>query len=222
MADGGTLFLDEIGELPKKMQVKLLRVLQENRVFRIGDSKGRRLNVRFIAATNQDLEKLMNENKFRSDLYYRLDVIQVKMPSLRERTEDIPELANYFLKQFAAQYQMPVPLLKEEVITQLVAYKWPGNIRELRNLMERITVLAENGYINWEELTQHFNLLRKKVEQKRITDMSLLQEKEELEKERIIQLLEKYNGNKSVAAKKLGISRVTLYKKIQQFKINTR
>ncbi|WP_121639129.1 sigma-54-dependent Fis family transcriptional regulator [Virgibacillus sp. Bac330] len=221
MADGGTLFLDEIGELPKKMQVKLLRVLQENRVFRIGDSKGRRLNVRFIAATNQDLEKLMNENKFRSDLYYRLDVIQVKMPSLRERTEDIPELAKYFLKQFAAQYQMPVPLLKEEVITQLVAYKWPGNIRELRNLMERITVLAENGYINWEELTQHFNLLRKKVEQKRITDMSLLQEKEELEKERIIQLLEKYNGNKSVAAKKLGISRVTLYKKIQQFKINT-
>ncbi|RYG73210.1 PAS domain-containing protein [Lentibacillus lipolyticus] len=223
MADGGTLFLDEIGELPKDMQVKLLRVLQEHKVYRIGDSHGKKVNVRFIAATNQNLESLMNQKEFRSDLYYRLNVIQVRMPSLKERTEDIPELANYFLHQFAAQYQMPVPELKEEVLHKLTSYDWPGNIRELRNLMERIIILSENGYINWEELSNHFELPSTDVEEvseAQEIDTSLSQEKKALEKEMIERLLQKNNGNKSSTSRELGISRVTLYKKLKQYGIN--
>jgi len=133
--------------------------------------------VRFIAATNQNLESLVHQKEFRSDLYYRLNVLQVRMPSLKERTEDIPELANYFLHQFAAQYQMPVPELKEEAIDKLLIHDWPGNIRELRNLMERIIILSENGYINWEELSSHFEPPSTAVRETEEIDMSLSHEK---------------------------------------------
>src|SRR5699024_5660205 len=151
-ADGGTLFLDEIGELPLDMQVKLLRVLQEDKIYRIGDAVGRKVNVRFVAATNQSLIELMQEKKFRSDLYYRLNVIQLTMPPLRERTDDIPQLAQLFLEQYALKYQMPVLEMEQSAMHILLQYSWPGNVRELKNIMERLVILTEKPRITKNEL----------------------------------------------------------------------
>src|SRR5699024_7999129 len=131
MAEEGTLFLDEIGELPLEMQVKLLRVLQENRIYRVGDAEGKDIHVRVIAATNQDLHQLMEEKNFRSDLFYRLNIIQLTMPSLSERVDDIPDLAHMFLQQFAAKYQVPSPELQQDAVNTLCSFPWPGNVREL-------------------------------------------------------------------------------------------
>src|SRR5699024_4810459 len=119
MAEDGTLFLDEIGELPLEMQVKLLRVLQENRIYRVGDAEGKDINVRVIAATNQDLHRLMEEKNFRSDLFYRLNIIQLTMPPLSKRVDDIPDLAQMFLQQFSVKYQVPAPELKQDAVDTL-------------------------------------------------------------------------------------------------------
>ena len=143
MADGGTIFLDEIGELPLDMQVKLLRVLQENRIYRIGDSFGREVDVRVIAATNQNVLEMMEEKKFRQDLFYRLNVIQLTMPPLRQRQEDIPILTQIFLEQFAKKYQVPIPVIPNRTMQILLSYSWPGNVRELKNMMERLIILCE-------------------------------------------------------------------------------
>ncbi|WP_087973206.1 sigma-54 interaction domain-containing protein [Oceanobacillus rekensis] len=220
VADGGTLFLDEIGELPLEMQVKLLRVLQENNLYRIGDSKGRMINVRFIAATNHNLEQLMEEKKFRSDLFYRLNVIQLTMPPLRERLDDINELSDMFLKQFALKYQVPIPEMKREAFDLLLQYNWPGNIRELRNIMERIIILTEKAQVTKKDILSYLptnyaghNHLEKKAVN------SLPQEKEDIEKQLIVKTLQETNGNKSEAATRLGISRVTLYNKIKKYGI---
>ncbi|MFD1851118.1 sigma-54 interaction domain-containing protein [Oceanobacillus bengalensis] len=220
MADGGTIFLDEVGELPLEMQVKLLRVLQENVLYRIGDSTGKKINVRFIAATNQNLEQLMEEKKFRSDLYYRLNVIQVKMPPLRNRLEDIPELTQVFLNQYAAQYQVPLPRIEEGAMEELMHYHWPGNIRELRNLIQRIVILTESPIINQNNLLDFFhNEISTPYQPEKKASFSLPQEKEAMEKQLIEETLIKMNGNKSKAAKILGISRVTLYNKMKKFRI---
>ena len=221
MAHGGTLFLDEVGELPLEMQVKLLRVLQEQVLYRIGDSKGRKVDVRFIAATNQDLIKLMEEKKFRSDLYYRLNVIQLTMPPLRERVEDIPLLAQYFLEQFASRYQVPVPEIQPDAMPVLLQHPWPGNVRELRNLMERVVILSEKPVIQKEDLVSFFQhpdapaFSERGAENRR----SLSSEKDHMEKQLIEQALKETAGNKSQAARKLRISRVTLYKKLKKYQI---
>jgi sigma-54 dependent transcriptional regulator, acetoin dehydrogenase operon transcriptional activator AcoR len=222
MAHGGTLFLDEVGELPPEMQVKLLRVLQEQVLYRIGDSKGRKVDVRFIAATNQDLIKLMEEKKFRSDLYYRLNVIQLTMPPLRERVEDIPLLAQYFLEQFASRYQVPVPEIQPDAMPVLLQHPWPGNVRELRNLMERVVILSEKPVIQKEDLVSFFqhpaaasSFSEPGAENRR----SLSGEKDHMEKQLIEQALKETAGNKSQAARKLRISRVTLYKKLKKYQI---
>ena len=221
MAHGGTLFLDEVGELPLEMQVKLLRVLQEQVLYRIGDSKGRKVDVRFIAATNQDLNKLMEEKKFRSDLYYRLNVIQLTMPPLRERVEDIPLLAQYFLEQFASRYQVPVPEIQPDAMPVLLQHPWPGNVRELRNLMERVVILSEKPVIQKEDLVSFFqhpdapSFSERGAENPR----SLSGEKDHMEKQLIEQALKETAGNKSQAARKLRISRVTLYKKLKKYQI---
>ncbi|BAC13304.1 transcriptional regulator [Oceanobacillus iheyensis HTE831] len=217
MADGGTLFLDEVGELPLEMQVKLLRVLQENRIYRIGDSQGKQVNVRFIAATNQKLEQLMDEKQFRSDLFYRLNVIQLTMPPLRERLEDIEILAKSFSDQFAKKYQVLVPEISEEAYEYLNQYKWPGNIRELRNLMERIIILHENSLVKKEDMQRY--LPQATDFQSSETSSNLPLEKELMEKQLIEATLQQLEGNKSKAAEKLGISRVTLYHKIKKYNI---
>ncbi|WP_077603268.1 sigma-54 interaction domain-containing protein [Oceanobacillus sojae] len=217
MADGGTIFLDEVGELPLDMQVKLLRVLQENRIYRIGDSRGKQIDVRFIAATNQDLEKLMQENKFRSDLFYRLNVIQLTMPPLRDRKKDIEILAETFLKQFALKYQTSIPELPAETMEVLRHYHWPGNIREIRNLMERVIILHEGTTLTRQDI---LSFLPVSFSNPPLTHTeSLPLEKENMEKVSIEQALELCNGNKSKAARQLGISRVTLYQKIKKYNL---
>ncbi|MFA1819240.1 sigma-54 interaction domain-containing protein [Virgibacillus oceani] len=222
LADGGTLFLDEVGELPLEMQVKLLRVLQEETLYRIGDSKGRKIDVRFVAATNQNLKRLMEEKQFRSDLYYRLNVIQLTMPPLRNRIEDIPELAQDFLKQFALRYQVPAPEIEGEALKFLLEYGWPGNVRELRNFMERIIILSEKPFITKTDMLTFFPNAGWK-EEKTVDNLGdhrtppLPEEKENLEKQQIEDMLLRTNGNKSLAAKKLGISRMTLYNKLRKY-----
>ncbi|MFC4024334.1 sigma-54 interaction domain-containing protein [Oceanobacillus longus] len=220
MADGGTLFLDEVGELPLEMQVKLLRVLQENSVYRIGDSKGKTINVRFIAATNQNLEQLMEEKRFRSDLFYRLNVIQLTMPPLRDRIDDINELSEMFLKQFASKYQVPIPEIESDAFNMLLQYNWPGNIRELRNLMERIIILTEEAKITKDDLLSYLPSTSSIWKNSETEESNTIpQEKKNLEIQLIEKTLQETNGNKSDAAKRLGISRVTLYNKMKKYGI---
>ncbi|GAB3057972.1 sigma-54 interaction domain-containing protein [Virgibacillus ainsalahensis] len=220
MANGGTLFLDEVGELPLDMQVKLLRVLQENTLYRVGSSEATSINVRFIAATNQDLEERMDKKQFRSDLFYRLNVIQITMPPLRQRINDIPELVKTFLKQFAIQYQVPTPTLSQDAMESLLQYHWPGNVRELRNVMERVIILSEKSMLNKQDLISFFQPSgRRERTQDTVHVHSLTQQKENMEVQKIEETLKQCNGNKSAAAKILGISRVTLYNKIKKFGI---
>ncbi|WP_100010176.1 sigma-54 interaction domain-containing protein [Lentibacillus sediminis] len=220
MANGGTLFLDEVGELPLDMQVKLLRVLQENIIYKVGSSSGKTVDVRFIAATNQNLEQQMQEKQFRSDLFYRLNVIQITMPPLRQRINDVPELAKLFLKQFAVQYEVPLPTLDQDAVESLIQYHWPGNVRELRNIMERVIILSEKSVIKRQDLLVFFHSTStpQNVPQTE-RGHSLVQEKENIEKKRMEEALDQNNGNKTAAAKVLGISRVTLYSKMRKYGI---
>jgi formate hydrogenlyase transcriptional activator len=147
LADSGTLFLDEIGDLPAQAQAKLLRVLQEREVQRVGSTRGVPINVRLISATNQDLRVGMQSGQFRQDLFYRLSVFPIRVPALRERIEDIPRLATHFLRRFAERQHTPVPRLADGVCEQLMAYDWPGNVRELQNVIERAVIIAHGGLI---------------------------------------------------------------------------
>jgi len=151
LANGGTIFLDEIGDMPLNLQVKLLRVLQEKEVERIGSSKPIKIDVRIIAATNRNLEKLIKEGKFREDLYYRINVVPIYIPPLRERKEDIPVLVNYFLEVFNKEYGKNVKVSKE-VFEVFLNYHWPGNVRELRNVLERMVILDTDGILTYEDL----------------------------------------------------------------------
>ena len=222
-AHGGTLFLDEIGELPLEMQVKLLRVLQEGEIVRVGGTKSRKVNIRIIAATNRNLEEMVKEGSFRSDLFYRLNVIQMTMPPLRERLEDIPELVQVFLSEFAAQYQMEIPSFTEDALDHLLHYQWPGNVRELRNTLERIIVLTERSTIDKHELMKYFQADLVSEPSPAIVleqSESLKRERTVFEKKQIEYALQIHNGNKTAAAKALGISRVSLYKKMQRYQID--
>jgi formate hydrogenlyase transcriptional activator len=145
LADGGTIFLDEVGELPADTQVKLLRVLQEQEFEPIGSSKTVKVNVRIIAATNRDLSAAVSEGKFRSDLFYRLNVVPIRNPPLRERESDVPLLVSFFLQKFAKQFNKPTKQISDEMMQRLRRYPWPGNIRELQNVIERAVVLSPDG-----------------------------------------------------------------------------
>jgi DNA-binding NtrC family response regulator len=149
LAQGGTLFLDEIGEVPLPLQAKLLRVLQEHEVERVGDTRPRRVDVRIIAATNRNLAEEVQAGRFRQDLYYRLNVFPIENPPLRERREDIPQLAEHFLRITAKQFKQPVPRLNESHLRQLAAHNWPGNIRELQNTVEQAVILARQGALQF-------------------------------------------------------------------------
>lgn len=215
MADGGTLFLDEIGMLPLDMQVKLLRVLQEREVYRIGGAKSKKVNIRVIAATNSNLEDMVKKGLFRDDLFYRLNVVTIHIPSLRERIEDIPILVNTFIDEYTIKYQKKKPTLLESAMELFTDYQWPGNIRELRNVVERMVIFNEKSTINAGDLISIFPV----TIDERIEKEGLAQEKALLEKERIKEVLIETYGNKSAAAEKLGISRVSLYKKIKKYNI---
>ncbi|WP_410912896.1 sigma 54-interacting transcriptional regulator [Priestia filamentosa] len=229
LAKGGTLFLDEIGEMPLEMQVKLLRVFQERRYYRVGGEKEIDINFRLIAATNRDLHELMKEGKFREDLYYRLNVVSLHIPPLRERKEDIIELTHYFLNDFSLSYQRPIHEFPPEVIQEMLRYDWPGNIRELRNIVERLIVFATDGVIKREYLP--FNTSNISFEstlknassviiENDSTILPLQEEMNQYEKKIIERALQILNGNKVECAKQLGITRATLYNRLKRLGIN--
>ncbi|WNS75141.1 sigma 54-interacting transcriptional regulator [Bacillus sp. DTU_2020_1000418_1_SI_GHA_SEK_038] len=215
MADGGTLFLDEIGMLPLDMQVKLLRVLQEREVYRIGGNASIKVNIRIVAATNSDLEDMVKKGTFREDLYYRLNVVTLKVPPLRERIDDISVLVNHFAGEFAVKYQKELPTLTNSALEVFTNYQWPGNIRELRNVVERMIIFIDKSAITAEDVLNIFPI----IQHENMNKEGLAQEKASLEKDRIKEVLIETYGNKSAAAKKLGISRVSLYSKIKQYDI---
>lgn len=220
MADGGTLFLDEIGELQPHLQVKLLRILQDGIVDKIGGTKQIKVDVRIIAATNKDLEKLIEKGGFREDLYYRLCVIPINLPPLRERRGDIPLLTDYFLKSCLKKMNMDKVKIDKKAMKLLVDYRWPGNVRELENMVERMVVTNQTGTIREEDIPDKIRFEQKKIGKALLElpeDGIML---EELEKEIIIKAFEKCGRNQSKTARYLGLTRNTLLYRMNKFKIN--
>ena len=221
MADHGTIFLDEIGELPLNMQVKLLRVLQEQEIERIGGTKPVRIDVRVIAATNRNLEKMMEEKKFREDLYYRLMVFPIHIPALRERKKDIEPLAEYFLKELNNRYKGNKHLA-ENCMMILENYQWPGNVRELKNIVERAFIISQSDEITTESIpitdaNAHMNKYRKAKESLAIdTDIPMEEAVKQLEMIYMDKAFEKY-GNVRDAAESLGMSASTFVRKRQKY-----
>lgn len=216
LANGGTILLDEIGDMPLTMQAKLLRVLQEKEVERLGGNILKNIDVRIISSTNKDLEKLVKKNEFREDLFYRLNVMVIKLPALRERKEDIEALTNELKMKIANRLGIYVEGISPDAIEYLKSYNWPGNIRELENVIERsINLLDTDLIIKPKHLPAR--LTRKKSKTYLMGNRNLKSIVEDVEKEVIMECLEKTKGNKNKAAKILGISRVGLYKKIERY-----
>ncbi|GAV23606.1 sigma-54 interaction domain-containing protein [Carboxydothermus pertinax] len=219
LAHNGTIFLDEIGDMPLAMQAKLLRVLQEKEVERLGDNKTRKINVRVIAATNQDLEELIKQKKFREDLYYRLNVVSLYVPALRERIEDLPLLIKHFIDKFNREYRTKVTTISPEVMDIFMKYSWPGNIRELENVLERCFNLVEGKVIAKKYLPPY--LLANELGEGEVSlGQSLPELIEAYEKELIMAALAKTKGNKSKAANLLGISRQWLHRRLKYFNLH--
>ncbi len=209
VAHRGTLFLDEIGEMSANIQVHLLRVLEEKEFTRVGGNELIKVDVRVISATNKDMKNAIAKGQFREDLYYRLNVVTIDLPPLRERKEDILLLAQHFLEKFAVENQKQIAGFSPEATDFLLKYQWPGNVRELENAIERAVILANNSYIEVADLPQENLLLAKPA----LSTGSL----REVEKQRILNTLSETSGNYSKAAKILGISRATLYNKIKSY-----
>jgi transcriptional regulator with PAS, ATPase and Fis domain len=220
LANGGTLFLDEIGEMDYAMQVKLLRVLQENVFFRIGGAKEVRVDVRIVAATNKDLEEMVEKGKFRRDLYYRLNVVAMEIPPLRDRKGDIPELVYEFMNEFSQQHNKKIDDISSDLMTAFLKYDWPGNVRELRNIIERLVVLAEGPVINKEFLPP---LLQDKLRSRAgsvPSGLILETATRDVERSIILKALAGAGGNKAKAAQTLGIPRSTLYYRMSKLEIS--
>lgn len=228
LAKNGTLFLDEIGEMPLDMQVKLLRLLQEKRFFRVGGTKEIEVDFRIVAATNRDLSELVKEGKFREDLYYRLNVVSLEIPPLRKRPEDIIELTHYFLYECSIKYNRPIHGISQTIMQALLQYDWPGNIRELKNVVERLVVFSEDGEIKLEDLPFEVDEFIKSADRnrKQISDFSnmndnrpLKDQLEDYEREIILRELKSVDGNKLECAKNLDITRATLYNRMNRLGI---
>jgi len=223
LAQGGTLFLDEIGEMPLEMQVKLLRLLQEKKYFPIGGTKEKEVDFRVIAATNRDLKQLVEEGKFREDLYYRLNVVSIEIPPLRKRPEDIIELTHYFLYETSIKYKRPIHGISQEVMQALLQHEWKGNIRELKNVIERLVVFSEDGEIKLEHLPFEVEGIQKRNSIPHEVDTaeskSLAERLEDVERRILKYELERAKGNKMAVAKKLKITRATLYNRLKKLGI---
>jgi len=217
-AHDGTLFLDEIGDMSLATQAKILRVLQENEFERVGGNKTIKVDVRIIAATNKDLERAVEEGAFRKDLFYRLSVVPVLLPPLRERKKDIPLLAEHFLKKYAEKNQRLIQGFAPEAVDVLMRYHWPGNVRELENCVERAVILCREQFITPNELPIAFQTLNETDESGKI-DVSTGFTLQEVEKELILKTLEQTNGNRTRAAEILGITRQTLLNKLKEYKL---
>ncbi|AXE19637.1 sigma-54-dependent Fis family transcriptional regulator [Runella rosea] len=208
-AHGGTLFLDEIGNLSLPMQAKLLTVLQNRTVTRVGSNKTKQIDVRIICATNQPIGQMVAERTFRQDLLYRINTIELRIPPLRERPEDIVPLTELFLKQYRHQYKRVVTALSAALIKQLQRYHWPGNVRELRSAVERAVILTQQNTLQPEDFFQNAF-----TETSQFTETYQL---EEMEKQLIVKAMKKYNGNITEVAKELGLSRQALYRRMEKY-----
>jgi hydrogenase-4 transcriptional activator len=216
MADGGTLFLDEIGDMPLELQPKLLRVLQEREFERLGSAQAIRVNVRVVAATNQDLAELVSKKLFRADLFYRLNVIPICLPPLRERVHDIPLLTEFFVAKFSACFKKPIDLIPDDVVEVLKAHDWPGNIRELQNFIERAVLFSPGSVLHLPPD------LKPTVKQ---SSESASRTLADANREHILETLEQVNwliGGRKGAANRLGLPRTTLLYKMRKLGIETR
>jgi len=242
-ADGGTIFLDEIGDMPLSTQAKLLRVLENREVVPVGANTARPIDVRIIAATNRDLRERIANGEFREDLYYRLAVVEVEMPALRERLEDLPLLVDHFMHDFSERHGKSIPSISEDLLLVLRAHAWPGNVRELRNAVETMVVLDTDGVLGVEDLPMMLRALKPVAlpigqpssETGAAAELGIVQEAEgvnppgksdyppigktleEVERDMILGTLEAMEGNRQKAAKQLGIGERTLYRKIKGY-----
>jgi DNA-binding NtrC family response regulator len=218
MASGGTLFLDEITEMPASMQVKLLRVVQEREVLRVGGTDPIKVDVRFIAATNRDIQEALKKGDFREDLYFRVNVVTLHIPPLSERRDDIPILSYYFLKKYNALMKKEIREISPEVITILQDYDFPGNVRELENIIERGVALANGDSIEIAHLPEDLKIMSIKTFRKREGNIPSL---EDQERAYIQWVLKEVNGNRTIAAQVLGIDRVSLWRKLRKYDLET-
>lgn len=219
-ANSGTLFLDEVGEIPEAMQVKLLRVLQAGEFERVGSTKTIRTDVRLICATNKNLKIQVAQGRFREDLFYRINVILLEIPPLRERPEDISLLTHHYLKYFSERNRKAIDKITPEALNLLSKYDWPGNVRELKNIVERMVVLSRSNVINVDQIPEDIRRGEKSFPSKSISIGKGGATLQEMENEMIRRTLVEANYNKSLAAKRLGISRRTLYRKMSEYKVD--
>jgi two-component system response regulator HydG len=213
-AQGGTLFLDEIGDMPVDLQAKLLRALQEREVKPVGSTERRHINIRIIAATNRDLESAIRTGAFRQDLYFRLNVVQIKLPPLRERKSDIQLLVISFLEKFSDPHGPP-RTISDDAMRRLIAYDWPGNVRELENAIERAVAMGSGPIVHVGDLPSHLHY----PSSERIPEKDELLPMEELERRAILRTLRETGGDKLAAARMLGIGKTTLYRKLKQYQM---
>lgn len=220
-ADGGTLFLDEINSLPLSIQSKLLRFLESGECLPVGGTKPYKVNVRVIAATNSDLNSLIETGEFRSDLYFRLNVVPLELPALHQRQEDIELLTKHFFAHFAAAHSLEAPTLSRQTVKALRSYKWPGNVRELRNLCERLCILLSGRLIEPENLPREFSRTTVSTTGSEFILPEFGVQLDALEADMIYQALVRTKGNRSKSARLLGISRDTLLYRIQKHGLAT-
>jgi transcriptional regulator with PAS, ATPase and Fis domain len=209
IAKGGTIFLDEIGNLPLHLQSKLLTVIQERKITRLGESIPREIDCRIICATNADIHKMAENQNFRQDLLFRINTIELNLPALRERKEDIVVLANHFFAILKKKYKKQLNSISNEAIKALNKYVWPGNIRELEHIIERAVIISDNNNIEVEDL--HF------TNKRHDTNMSNSLNLEKTEKDLVQKALDKHKGNISKASKDLGLTRAALYRRLEKF-----
>ncbi|MEJ2108639.1 MAG: sigma-54-dependent Fis family transcriptional regulator [Acidobacteriota bacterium] len=213
-AQGGTIFLDEIGDISPDMQVKLLRVLQEKEIRRVGENKTRSVNVRVIAATHQNLEEEVKQLRFREDLFYRLCVVEIHIPPLRERPEDILPLARFIIQRLSQKLNLPKLALDSRTVDYLLTYSWPGNIRELENALERATIVSEDHRLKPEDLQTN---IRTAYEQQSVSGSASGRKLEDVERNYILKILKEAGGNRAKASEILGIGNTTLWRKLKQW-----
>ncbi|MBC8145557.1 MAG: sigma-54-dependent Fis family transcriptional regulator [bacterium] len=216
-ADGGTIFLDEIGEMQLDTQAKLLRVLQNKEITRVGDNRPTRVDVRVVAATNREFKQMVDDGLFRKDLYYRLNVISLQLPPLRQRGDDIIELANYFALMYSERMNKQFAGCSPKLLEYLRSYNWPGNIRELQNIIERLVILSEGPHLDEKHLPKEIVFGPPPTNgTSGVEELTLA----EMERRYILDILERYDGQKSVVADKLGISTTTLWRKLKEYGVN--
>lgn len=217
-ASGGSLFLDEISEIPVNLQAKLLRVIEDKEVRPLGASRGEKVDVRILAASNRDLDQLVGEGRFRQDLFYRLNVVRIQLPPLRERSEDIPILAEHFIQKFSGKTKRRVQGLTEEALAAILNYHWPGNVRELEHTIERAVLLGKSELISATDLPPQL-LAKDRNEVSLAEALSKGYSLKNLERDYIKKVMESTKGNKTEAASILGVDRTTLYRKLEEAKI---